>query len=89
MLTIIFQVTATSKTNTNITIYIVIITRLVRSQMTQISQSKPVSNSRTAPELRDDPKDRPRKLTNEKHEWKLSFKRWSQNYLTTCNTNCL
>lgn len=59
MLTIIFQVTAKSKTNTNITIYIVMITLLVRSQITQTSQSKPVSNSRIAPELRDDPKDRP------------------------------
>lgn len=47
------------------------ITLLPRSQISQTSQSKSVSNSRTTPELRDDPKDRPRKLTNEKHEWKL------------------
>lgn len=71
MLSIIFQVTTTNKTNTNITIYIVMITLLPRSQISQTSQSKSVSNSRTTPELRDDPKDRPRKLTNEKHEWKL------------------
>lgn len=70
MLTIIFQVTATSKTNTNITIYIVMITLLVRSQITKTSQSKSVSNSRTTPELRDNPKDRPGKLA-EKYEWKL------------------
>lgn len=71
MLTFIFQVAATSKTNTNTSIYIVITTPPVSSQITQTSQSKPVYNSRSTPELRDDPKDRPRNLTNEKYEWKL------------------
>lgn len=56
----IFQVTATNETIT--------VSLLVRNQITQTTQSKSVSNTRTTmPELRDDPKERPRKLANQKH----------------------
>lgn len=74
----IFQVTATNETNTNITVYLLTITLLVRNQITQTSQSKSVSNTRTImPELRDDSKESPRKLDNQKHEWKL-FKNYKK-----------